>query len=383
MSPDPVSLLAVDFEGHQGYLSLLRVNRTQAIQVVAVGLVLAIGVNLIAVYLGDHLGRGLTLLVGLLLTLGALLAIAGPVFRPRKRVRKFEGFLVYGEAENELLDQDFEYELGYSIKRYMDSAFSESQSMKMIWDQNPISARFEPDAVSAGDAKRSFDLVRQAAEYFVLEQLSTRVSDHFRSGDFDSDELVSLSHTDIPDVLLQNRFLRLFSEPMEDRLAFAGERPGRDDDWQVVMATAADGALYRRFELVLPEGWRVGRSGDQIEFDAKRFTLRIKADCQGFGENLPLPYIPEYLGLGSSEGGIGYDTFGVTVEIEIAPRRAWLVGPRGWKYYRWIDDWVADLRPQIDKDAYLDRIGFTTAATTLQMVRTWRRQTRERRSEST
>jgi hypothetical protein len=358
----------------KSYLAQLRLNRAQAFQVIAIGLLLAVGVNLIAVYLGAKLGEPSTLWAGVGATILGVLVIFSGVLRPRPRIRQFNGFFIFDSRENQLVVHDFEYELGSALHRYLGSAFAENESMKAIWDRNPL---FDPSG--HGENRKSLELVRQATEYFVLEKLSTRVSDHFRTRDFSRDELDSLSHEDIPDVLMSNRLLSLFAEPMEDRAAFHSEDSQADKEgWTTIMANAPSGALYSRFELVLPRGWTVQRlSRRSIEFNAKRFTLTITTQCSGSGEILPFGYISDYLGLEDPDPDeIRFHAQKVSVEIRIAPRRAWLVGPKGWRYYRWIDDWVTDLEPQIDQQAYLDRIGYSTAETVLKLLRVWRQRSR-------
>jgi hypothetical protein len=361
----------------KGYLSLLRLNRAQALQIIGVGLILAVGVNLLASYISRNLSSTETLLVGVAVTALGALFVLGRVFRPRPREREFIGFFVYDKKENRIVKPDFEYELGYSIAKSLSSAFAEDASMKMIWDRNPIGANRPGEDNSTGDAdpNKSLELIRQAAEYFVLENLSTRVSDHFRSGDFNKDELDTLSHTDIPDVLLQNRFLRTFAEPMEDRAAFVTSQPMGSSGGTIVMASGEGGALYRRFELVLPKDWRVHRSAaNTIEIDAKRFKLTIVTKCEGWGAILPYGYVSDYLGLLDDEDNVRYAERQISVSIKIAPRKAWLVGPRGWNYYRWIDEWIASLEPQIDQESYLNRIQFAGAETVLKLMKNWGRQ---------
>ena len=60
----------------------------------------------------------------------------------------------------------------------------------------------------------------------------------------------------------------------------------------------------------------------------------------------------------------------IGVSITIAPRRAWLPSRMVWKNYRWIDRWIADLHPQISKNAYLEEIGYASAETMFLLMRT-------------
>lgn len=370
-------------EHKRGYLALLRFNRTQAAQILIVGLVLAVGVNLLSDYVSAEVGHGATLWAGLAALVFGSFLILGRVFRPRPRIRRFDGFVIYDGRGNELVEGDFEYELGRALTEYFKSAFAEDASLKMIWETTPISERFDR-AESTGDVARSFDLLRQATEYFVLSELSTRLTDHFVDRDFDPDELETISHTDIPDVLLQNRFLRIFSEPMEDRAAFAGEQQDESDGWTVWQASAKSGALYSRFELRIPTGWKIKRKGHaEIEIDARRFTLNISTICEGWGTVLPYGYLRDYLGLGEADDPpTRFAQLATGVEIRIAPRRVWLLRTGSWRYYRWIDEWIADLEPKIDQEAYLKRIGYATAATTLKMTKAWRRRERKNATES-
>jgi len=68
----------------------------------------------------------------------------------------------------------------------------------------------------------------------------------------------------IPDILLQNRFLRLFSEDMDNPEAFV-ERPSSIScDGKVVYAMGKNRAIYSYFSLALPENSKVYRHENEI-----------------------------------------------------------------------------------------------------------------------
>lgn len=306
--------------------------------------------------------------IAILLAMALLLA---RVIRPRPRLRKFTGFFIYDRRSKALVEHDLDYELGRQLSEYMKAAFVEDSSIRAIWERNPL---YDGEDASQGKRQKSLDLMRQAAEYFVLRSFSTRLTDHFNSGDFDPEELDTLSHTDLPDVLLENRFLRLFSEPMENRAAFEDEPDG---EWTTVVASGEGGALYERFELVLPKGWRVARAArNQILITTKRFVLTIRTDCDGWGAVLPWSYVSEYLGLSEEldDEGFRYSAFELDVSIRVEPRSAWRLRAKGWRYYQWIDEWIADLEPQISQHGYFDRIQYQGARTILRLL-----ENRERR----
>jgi hypothetical protein len=363
----------MNHERDTGYLSTLRINRSQAFQLLLLAVVLGIGVNLLATDLSIRLSDTARLALALALIGIGLTFLLGRLLWPKARERTFRGFFIYDHSAGLLARADARYQLGYYLKHYLDAAFAERPAVRALWDKNPISdLSVSNENEREGDPAKSLELVRQAAEYFVLSSFSTRLSDHFRSEQYTDQELDTLSHTDIPDVLLQNRFMQIFFEPMENRAAFLNEPSADPSAGKVVLAEASSGALYERFELVLPKGWKIKRSSiNQIEVFTRKFVLIVKTDCPGYAINLPRSYGTDYLRLDSmrDEGGLRYSPFCLDVSIRIVPRRTWLVTPRGWHYYRWIDEWIEDLEPNVSLEAYLAQIGWETAETTFRILR--------------
>ncbi len=314
------------------------------------------------------LGHTAGLIVGLFAVVLAVTLLFARVIRPRPRTRRFEGFLIYDRRTSKLIEHDFDYEFGRNVGGYLDAAFAEDASIRAIWDRNPIGGESIPP--DKEKRKKSLDLLSQAAEYFVLSNFSTRLSDHFRSGDFDPRELDTLTHTDLPDVLLQNRFLRLFAEPMEDRAPFDFD-PEVEAGGRIYMANGQGGALYERFEMVLPRGWSVRRSDSGvIEIITRRFLLTVRTVCEGWGAVISPVYISDYLGLTPlvEDKKTCHSALRVDVTIDISPRSVWSLTDKSWKYYRWIDDWIADLEPQLSQVAYFRRIGFQHGQTVQRLL---------------
>lgn len=360
----------MDLEREGGYLSTLRINRSQALQLVLLAVVLGLGVDLLATSISSHMDDAERLVLALAMILVALVLLLGRLLWPRARKRTFRGFFIYDHSSGGLAKADNRYELGYYLKHYLDAAFSERPAIKAAWEKNPLSELATSDENERdGDPDKSLELIRQAAEYFILSSFSTRLSDHFRSSEFADQELDTLSHTDIPDVLLQNRFMQIFFEPMENRAAFLDE-PDTDGDGDIVMAQASSGALYERFELVLPKGWKIKRSAvNQIEVFTRKFTLIVKTDCPGYAVNLPTLYATDYLSLGPmlGESGLRFSPYCLDISIGIVPKRTWLLTPSGWHYYRWIDEWIEELEPRVSLDAYLEVIGWEVAETAFRL----------------
>jgi hypothetical protein len=355
---------------HDGaFLARLSASRRRGFELIAGAIVLSFGVNLLASYVNDRATARQALAAGAIATVGGLVVLAWRAIWPSPRERSYSGFIICDIKTNRLIAHPRRYRLAHDVEQYIASAFAENDALRAAWDRHPLAGNIgaRRDA-SRVDNSKSLEIVRQATEYFVMSHLSTHLTDYFNTSDFEQSELEAYSHTDIPDVLLQNRFMKLFAEPMEERVAFGleGERP-HNEGWTTVLAYGAGGALYERFELVLPKGGRVARvSPTRVRVSTKRFSLDLSTEVSGFRASLPVGYEEVYLGLGPSlddEGRSKRASFEVRVGISIVPSRHRLLSPVGWRYYRWIDEWLEALKEATDAVAYAAAIGYETAYT--------------------
>jgi hypothetical protein len=357
-----------------GFLSGLMASRARTLELLVAALVLGVGVNLLAGYVEKKLSAAHAFEVGVLLSLTAVIYLTARALWPRARSRAFEGFVLYDVDENALLELPWDYPLGSSVARYLAAAFAENPALRQPWERAPLSLPFRPPHDHNADTAGSRELLRQATEYFVISNLSYRLVDYYAILDADDDELVTLTHTDIPDVLLQNRFLKLFAEPMEDRAAFVqdaerrAEMPGIGETW---VGMSSGGALYERFELVLPKGSTVRRlESHKVRVETPRLSLVLTTTVTGSNVGLPSDY-EAYLGLGASvtEEGVTTAGFALQIQVRIVPKRLRLLAPRGWKYYRWVDGWLDDLDRCASQDRYFRDIGYSTAHTAFEFIR--------------
>jgi hypothetical protein len=348
-----------------GYLDRVLGSRRQALELVVVAVVLAAGINLLTGFLSEQLGLSWSLWLGVGFTLTAIVALAGRLVWPRRTRRMLAGFFVWQESSNSLPEHDWRYQFGSRLEGYLQSAFAESPALKHVWNREPV---WESRELADEDRKRpgSFDLVEQATEYFALSSLTTHLIDYFNSSAFAKGELQTYSHTDVPDVLLNNRFMKLFSEPMEERAAFLddGDDPLADG---VVYAAARNGAMYERFELVLPRRSKVSRGPDSsIRIATPRLTMIIRASFDGWGTVLPITYVTGLMGLGDP---LDCHEFEVRITVDIEPRRWRMMTPSGWQYYRWVDEWIESLDESFSERRYLDDIGYNGAETAFMLAR--------------
>lgn len=279
----------------------------------------------------------------------------------------FEGFLVLQKKENKVV-KIMRYDYGYNLHRYLNSAFTENVALKRLWDKEPIckGVVFDKDTGSVslvyGQGHR---LIKEATEYFVLETLSTHLTDYFNRTPFKEEKLHTFERNDIPDVLLSNRFLELFSKPMEERALFFdkdatnGKRKGKGED-NVVMSMTDRGAFFSKFNLTLPNGAQVSRDkSNALLIGTKRFELRIEVIFGGFSLSIPWEYKKHILGLDFDEAA-GYQ---VHVRFETTFKLVSFLLPTSWDYYHWIESFMETFDKGFSKGRYFQKIGWESALT--------------------
>ena len=72
-----------------------------------------------------------------------------------------------------------------------------------------------------------------------------------------NNNVINLDQKSIPDILLENRFLKLFSEDPNNRMSFVND--DSENDYENVVKSYQNGAIFRRFQLNLPKGSKVFR----------------------------------------------------------------------------------------------------------------------------
>jgi hypothetical protein len=347
-------------------------NRRRLGEIIAAAVVLAVGVNLLSSRLFAEWPRAGTW-IGVLCISAPVIALVIRLFGRLTRVELIEGYFLYRQSDNTIVAVP-EYEFASTIERYLSALFSENPALFQLWQDQSLTKSPNID-----DPKRdewaSVELIAQAGEYWVMDKLSTRLSGHFRSKSSE-DGVLEISRGDIPDVLLQNRFLKLFSEPMEERIPFARKDDGDDDNKQhliqiirkegpedpgvVVAAYGAGGAIFDRFQLVLPEGSNVRRLGkSSVMVETTRFKFEFEVIFPGYLTNIDPIFARRYL---REDWG---DLTPYKVDLRIQTKMKWrgLLSSRGWDYYQWLDEFVEVLRREMSADEFVDRIGWATAKT--------------------
>jgi hypothetical protein len=297
--------------------------------------------------------------------MGSILYLLARVLRGSTRFQSYEGFFVYDEKENRILDIP-RYDFSSDLSRYFNSALYEDKAMNVIWKKEPLrSLNKEHDKGEQPNTPRSQQFVREAVEYYVLDLLSAHLTDYFNEEKFRKEYLKEFERNDIPDVLLKNRFLELFSRPMEQRPCFVEDEFTRVPEEGKVIASFRKGAFFMLFSLVLPKESTVHRLGEnKVEIATERFKVEITTDFKGDGTTLPdeSEFKKRYLSLkGDLLGRYHVYEVGVVVTVHFGFGR--LLTRTDWEYYRWIDSFLNKLDKRFSKKTFFKQIGWSFALT--------------------
>lgn len=357
---------------HRRFVENILAGRSAILELILAGVLLAIAVEFLAAWATAQTSAESfqTAITGVLLLLLALLLwLRRSMAQTRHRRIRLDGFLVYLRKDNMLVDIP-RYRYGSAIYDFFVAAFAENTALKTLWDKEPLTEVFKFDkdkGVTHLSNNHSMQLVREATEYFVLDRLSTHLTDYFNKAEFDKDQLHEYKRDDVPDILLKNRFLELFSRPMDQRPHFVDHTLGDKTSGVVVSSFGKGGVRYDRFDLVLPRSTRVSRCNDgTIRIQTKRFTLCIRVKFDAMGTVLPRQFEEFYLGLKNHSEFAEYK---VTLELDVAFRTRSYFTATGWDYHQWIDSFMVSIEDDFSEDTFIAELNWPVVLTLIEIFK--------------
>ena len=353
------------------YVDSILSDRSIILELILAGVLLALGVEFIAAWGTAITGSSpKTVTVGiLLLSIALLVWLRRSMAHTRQRQVQLDGFLVYFRKDNALVDVP-RYHYGSELFGYLAAAFAENTALKTLWDKEPLTEAFQFDH-EKGTAKlrnnQSMQLVREATEYFVLHQLSIHLADYFNKKEYNEGQLKEYQRQDVPDILLRNRFLEMFSRPMDQRPHFVNEILDEKITEKVCLSIGKDGVRYDRFDLVLPLSSKVSRSPDgSISIETSRFTLRFRVKFDAMMTVLPRHFEEFYLGLKDYQEFADYK---VSLDIHVKFRTRSYFTSVGWGYHQWVDSFMSSLEDDFSEDAFLSDLNWPAVLTMIEIFK--------------
>lgn len=360
-------------EKSNGFIAELLASRASTIEAIFIAILLSLSINLISSGIPEkyNLSTNLVLLIGLLLGFVAIIYLLVRFLRNKNKTIKYNGFLVHERQENYVLSVP-RYQYGEFLARILKSAFNENKAFKRLWDNEPLDNCIEEEnGALTFRYLKSHKLIVEATEYFILSKLSAHISDYFRSNMISENELDKFSRKDIPDVLLSNRFLELFSRPMDQRAVFINDEFFGDKNesgaGKTVFAIGKGGAMYDQFKLVLPKKSKVRRLDNNIiELITNRFSMKMAIYFSGAEGVLPFEYHKFMLDFHDSQ--LPTRTYEIIVRIDIKFKPISFLTLRGWNFYYWAESFIDYFEEIFDLRKHLEIINWEASLTILNFL---------------
>ena len=260
------------------------------------------------------------------------------------------------------------------MSSYFEAAFTENQDIKRIWDKSfekksQLKTDREEERINLVKEflnKPDKQLIKEATEYYVLHALSLHVSTYFNDAKFKEENLQKLERNDISNILPQNRFLDLFSRPMPERAAFIDDCRSTN---KIVYQSSKSGAVYDRFELVLPKNTSVSRLNEHtIQIDTTKFVLSIDIIYVGLSEVLPRSFQKYYLGIDVQSKADAIQSKAVSINITVSFKSGTFLSNTGMQYYYWVDSFLNTLDKDFSSDFFFKTIGWDPALTVIEYL---------------
>lgn len=352
--------------------------RASLFDLVAITVVLALGINLIAsgIVATFALSGQLTIIVGVVCCVLGLAYLSMKVRPVNSRRFEFEGVIPVGDGKERKVFRIERYDFSEKASEYFRGLFAENKAFAKQWQESSLGLDVDIKTRTASRRNTTAnELVKEALEYYVLHKLSLHLSGYFENNPIiEDDQIVRLQRKDIPSILLENRFLELFSKPMEQREAFLDHM--RDDEsGRTVYAHGKDGEVFDHFELILPKGTVVARRPETgLEIHTSRFRLRVKPIFEGYSAVFPPQFEELYLGCSFGKK----PPYMVQIVVDVQFGLLSLFSIKGWEYYRWLDSFLEEMRSSFSFEDFIEDIGWSVAVSTATTIGHLKRATTEK-----
>ena len=340
------------------FLKSILSQKKSLIELLAAAILIGFGVELIASSLFDFFQFEnkipLFLIFGVLLSLVGFLYYLNKIYGQRNFLKKIDAFFILDNEAKDIIMID-NYDYVNNLSQNLIYAFNEDKALFKIWNNIDFDNIYNNGA-------DFLKIINEATEYYLLEKLSSHLSEYFDEQIVNRKELVEYERNDIPDVLLNNRLLELFSKPMHQRESFISKKEAnsvhrftRDENNKVegkVITSYSNGAMFNHFELILPKNSKLKRKKDgSIALITERFTLFLKTHFGGINTVLPNGFEFYYLNFDYSSKRTVYH---VNFEVEINFHFSSVFKRKSWQYYQWVDTFIKQLEKDISKEYYFD-----------------------------
>lgn len=351
------------------YINELKKQKSNTTNVILYSVILGIIINIVSNALGliFNIKPWIYLVAGISIAIILIgLALIYNILKLNQTI-KFQGVFIVNEKKGNEFVTIPNYKISEDMNEYLVSAFGENVAIKKIWQQGNFKSfdfiGVDKDKKLIAKTNESTSMLIELIEYCLLENLSTFIGDYFNLRHM-NENVIELDQNSVPDILLNNRFMKLFSENPRNRSAFVNDSETKDYEHIVVM-TGKNGAIYRRFDLKLPNGSKVHRSNkNTVIIDTKLFTLTFKVLFGGFNTVVENDFYRYYI----QKKNHDFSEYEFKVEIDVKYKLNSIFRVTDWKYYNWLDDYIERLEHYCDIHTFYRDINWKQNKTIIRIL---------------
>lgn len=363
------------------YITHLKNEKKETFNIVFFSILLSTIINIISSAFLDavKIKPIISVVVGMVITIILILGLV--LYRTinlNGTVRFESAFIIDPNNKNEIISIP-DYKISERMNDYLASAFIENKAVERIWNEGNFQSSFFTDAngkmTKTKKPDDSIALLIELIEYVILENFSTFVSDYFNRLHIKSKMVIEFSKETIPDILLSNRFLKLFSEEMKNRNAFVEDKYYNEDREGDVVYAVFNGATFRKFYLSMPKGTTIYRNNsNSISIDTKLFVLEIGYHFDGFSTVIENEFFEYYVG---KDNIFNYDPYEFSITVKVKYKWSSVFKVTDWKYYNWLDEYLNELQHFCDKETFFEDIEWKSNKTMIQIVKNIRKNSKD------
>jgi len=283
------------------------------------------------------------------------------VFKFKSSRLALRGFFIFDSKETELVKIP-RYNFVEDLFDNLSCGFKENEALKKRWVNEPLDYIRKNKKIPKGFTEPdSYKIINQAIEYYVLKKLSTHLSGYFNQPDMKRSRLKCYERKDIPDLLLTNSFLELFSKPMNERAAFVEDSYREKNSPGKLIASFKDGVKFEHFELTLPINSKIQKPDDKtLIIDTPRFKLTFNIEFYGFNTNIDKEFKEYYLKYSDDSDLIDYD---IALKVNVQFKFKSMFTQAGWNYYAWLDSFLLELDNSFSGKKFFEKLNWETVKT--------------------
>ena len=347
---------------------------------VLVSIILALAVNLLATGINNFniLPPWLLIVISLGIFLICFVSYKIYEIKSNTKVLNMNGFFVTDNKEKKLMAIP-DYSISENMSSNIMSAFYEDKGLENIWKNSNIgiSTKQEKNGVLFASPSPATKLLIELMQYCILSKISMFVSDYFNNLHMNGD-IESYDREKLSELVLKNRFIKLFSEPMENRQAFNKNAKKQEKQSGQIVCAYSENAYFHKFEFNLPKKTVVRqKDANTIEFNMNNFVVTIKVLFAGFNTFIPPDLLIWYAGINDYTSR-DYKEYRFDVKISIKQKVKTMFTHVKWVEYDWIDGLVQCLFDYLDKKTFLENINWNNLQAQILVYKNFNKQQDEK-----